>query len=124
MRTSCATTGSFTSRLGGNFGAVYLLPRQSRVEPPLVAADSVATMARVLSWIAFLGLVAAVICDRLDRRGHRMLPTGLTVQSGWPGIGGVFSPYTHSRRNGVTLRSPLISAASAMKSSVLATPSR
>ena len=50
-----------------------------------------------------------------------MLPTGFTVQSGCPGIGGVFCSYTQSRRNGATLGSVLTSVASAMKSSVLAT---
>ena len=48
---------------------------------------------------------------------------GSDVQSGWPGIGGVSSPYTHAVRNGSRSR-PAISDASRMKSAVDATPYR
>ena len=49
-----------------------------------------------------------------------LAPLAATVQSGCPGIGGVVVPYTQSRMNAGTSLRPEISAARAMKSSVLA----
>ena len=60
--------------------------------------------------------------ERARRTSVVTLPAGLTVQSGWPGIGGVFSR-VEPARGGTGSRPawPLTCAARAMKSSVLAT---